>query len=875
MNYIKNSAAVIMIIIIFSCQQAKITQDDNANIIIDVAEQEEHNKPYPFDVSINKLCGNGVIDQDENGYFEECDDGNRINGDGCNDLCRWECGYWHLYVETLAAISDDKSRHEILLRDQNSYLYFCPYLDVGSQGALEPSKRSHEHQGICSEDLVPIKDQTSLSGWRSPDILSDVSKGVSSIDGAVLDVNALNNAVAIWHIDTPNYIAVSSYFYGSGFTPQLIISSLELNEEDKPKYTAQGDPHIALNNNNYAVAVWEGFVFDDNTATDYDVIISATRDQNGLWSPVVTIGPNADELDRENPIVAVNDNGLAVAIWHERDTVLGYVKIMASFLPFAGAWSTPYMIQGNIQRFREDSPDVKIDASGNVVVVWKNKDVVGIDSLYAASYDQSIASWSLPILLDQALDFTLPKVAIDINYGNAVAVWARNNNTLYEMMAASFIKGIGWAKPVLLDTTTNGSINHPHVVRDRFGYTTAVWDKQENTISQIYASSLSLRGIWSPPGLLSTSGSYNVINVGLDQRPLSVDSQGVVRLIYNAINNNDSVIKSVTKIGQSWQDPETIFSPDTSTFTHNIGGGVCGFAIALWGLLTPAPFGFNEVQASIHDNNLAPFMLNEVSSCLSPDHAENCNEILGCCRNIAICDAICEEFCGDGIWDRDASDGYFEACDDGNNIIFDGCTPQCQLNGCGDGYIYANEQCDDGNNINGDNCSSSCLFIATTSTGNPIPLVDASGNDPTPGVVSDTKTNILLSPYCEDGLPISDIQFVMDIDHNFVGDLIITLTYGNSMIDTEIINQPLSSSALNGVYSFHDAYVDFIPNAFSPPFANPIPNGLYLPVEYLSVFIGLPATSIWKLTITDVSVGDSGTLNGWDVLIQCNPEFSP
>lgn len=68
----------------------------------------------------------------------------------------------------------------------------------------------------------------------------------------------------------------------------------------------------------------------------------------------------------------------------------------------------------------------------------------------------------------------------------------------------------------------------------------------------------------------------------------------------------------------------------------------------------------------------------------------------------------------------------------------------------------------------------------------------------------------------------------MDIDHTFVGDLIITLTYDNSTIDTEIINQPLSDSDLNGVYSFHDAYVDFIPTAFLPPFSSPITNGLYM-----------------------------------------------
>ena len=41
--------------------------------------------PYSITASRENLCGNGVIDQGE-----ECDDGARENGDGCNALCRLE-----------------------------------------------------------------------------------------------------------------------------------------------------------------------------------------------------------------------------------------------------------------------------------------------------------------------------------------------------------------------------------------------------------------------------------------------------------------------------------------------------------------------------------------------------------------------------------------------------------------------------------------------------------------------------------------------------------------------------------------------------------------------------------------------------------------
>ncbi len=72
--------------------------------------------------------------------------------------------------------------------------------------------------------------------------------------------------------------------------------------------------------------------------------------------------------------------------------------------------------------------------------------------------------------------------------------------------------------------------------------------------------------------------------------------------------------------------------------------------------------------------------------------------------------------CGDGL----VRDG--EACDDGNQIPWDGCSadcqwePTCPVSGgpcssrCGDGMVLSGdeEECDDGNNIDGDGCSADC-----------------------------------------------------------------------------------------------------------------------------------------------------------------------
>lgn len=69
---------------------------------------------------------------------------------------------------------------------------------------------------------------------------------------------------------------------------------------------------------------------------------------------------------------------------------------------------------------------------------------------------------------------------------------------------------------------------------------------------------------------------------------------------------------------------------------------------------------------------------------------------------------VCEgpPICGNGI-----TGGTAEQCDDGNTVSGDGCDSNCQLEGapvCGDGQVFSGEACDDGDTDNGDGCSSTC-----------------------------------------------------------------------------------------------------------------------------------------------------------------------
>jgi cysteine-rich repeat protein len=60
--------------------------------------------------------------------------------------------------------------------------------------------------------------------------------------------------------------------------------------------------------------------------------------------------------------------------------------------------------------------------------------------------------------------------------------------------------------------------------------------------------------------------------------------------------------------------------------------------------------------------------------------------------------------CGDGFLDPEEGEG----CDDGNLEPGDGCSPECQITGCGDGVLQDGEECDDGNTDPSDLCTDQC-----------------------------------------------------------------------------------------------------------------------------------------------------------------------
>ena len=118
-----------------------------------------------------------------------------------------------------------------------------------------------------------------------------------------------------------------------------------------------------------------------------------------------------------------------------------------------------------------------------------------------------------------------------------------------------------------------------------------------------------------------------------------------------------------------------------------------------------------------------------------------------------------------------------------------------------------------------------------------------------------------------DNLPISEVNLSLDLEHNFLSDLIISLT---SPAGTTIILTSNSCGDLRDINAvFNNSASNFICQG------NPAINGTVKPLGSLASFKGESAFGEWTLTVVDTAPADGGVLNGFSVEICVEGELRP
>lgn len=246
------------------------------------------------------------------------------------------------------------------------------------------------------------------AGWSPPHNMNESSLG-SAVAGTVA-FDDFGNALAIWLEFSDLYS--SRYVPGVGWgNPQLVESQLQWNGQRAS---------VGFDRYGNAVAVWAC-----NTSERYD--IWSNRYTVGLgWGAAELLETN-DSGDAFDPVVGVDDDGNALAVWRQSDL--------------------PYTVTPNVNH------------------IWSNRYVAGI-------------GWGTPELRENnsVYDAYGQTVAM-FGSGDAIVAWYEYNDSWLNVWTSRFSKARGWGPPEPLDGSDNSFSHHPRLAVNKEGRALIVWQE--------------------------------------------------------------------------------------------------------------------------------------------------------------------------------------------------------------------------------------------------------------------------------------------------------------------------------------------------------------------------------------------------------------
>lgn len=434
---------------------------------------------------------------------------------------------------------------------------------------------------------------TAKAGWSA---LAPVDgKGPEFLPSVTID--AQGNALALWMTNGPNNgpgneMWASRYVPGTGWaTPTRVDTT-----DGTPNMTGPGTsaPQLVGSADGHAVALWEQFVasvgyglwarpYDpatgwgtavqlapDETSETYaagidakgnaivawtqrtdvvDTRVFATRyTVGGSWStpaqiqqpaqtgPGAVTGVSGQDIYNESVNIAVTSSGNAALTWLQTDTT-NTALWTATFDPDNG-WTdvNPVVTTPDPLTKHVFSPDVGMDAKGNLTLVWAELDIETTGNFAATMSQRYVAGtgWQTPQAVTtpftEAASLTYPPVVTVNEQGIAAVMWIWPDGTLQASVADAAGK---WgatqqisAHPYLLGSRL------PQLVVDAAGNATLAWtDTGTSGSNDIFTSRYS-NGAWGTATLFGQNPQ------DANYPALAVNASGVTALVWQLYKDN-------------------------------------------------------------------------------------------------------------------------------------------------------------------------------------------------------------------------------------------------------------------------------------------------------------------------------------------------
>jgi hypothetical protein len=313
--------------------------------------------------------------------------------------------------------------------------------------------------------------------------------------------------------------------------------------------------------------------------------LAASAGATPMWLAPVNLSEAG--FTGESPQVAVDAHGDVTAVWGRGGG--GNYAVQTATRPAGGAWQAPITLS-------EASVDaggaqVAVDPEGDAVAVWDTFPVppATARTIQAAVRSASTGVWSAPVTLGAIGEPTgNPQVAVD-SHGNAVAVWEEQPvNPGPQYIQASFRPAGGtWSAPVSISP---GNVAfRPHVVMDPEGNAVVTWFGYDSVQSAVRLAS---SGTWQQPVEVTTIGSEAGGRPG--GPALAVDGLGDVVTAWSSTvgSGSNHIVQAATlPAGGAWQTPVALSEAGLDAGSPDVALDPQGDAVVTWSAATSAIVG--------------------------------------------------------------------------------------------------------------------------------------------------------------------------------------------------------------------------------------------------------------------------------------------
>lgn len=295
------------------------------------------------------------------------------------------------------------------------------------------------------------------SGWGSAQLIENL---VGDLYQPRIAMDSGGNAIAVWSSQYDRIYA-NRYVAGGGWGTAQRLDSM-----------SGGNPDIVMDPSGSAIVVWQGS--DINGSGIYARFFST----GSGWSAPQLIGTRNGADSVNNARIVVDGNGNAIAVWSQSNGTS--YNLTANRYTQGIGWGTAQPIE-TLSR-EADEADIAMNASGDAVVVWRDRTLDGNGNLvdapvYAVRYTPG-SGWGTVQRLDSGTNYgyvlDVPRVAIDAQ-GNAIAVWHDYDGAGQRIYARRYVAGSGWGALEQLQSPTGNDAWRPDVAMDANGNAIAVW----------------------------------------------------------------------------------------------------------------------------------------------------------------------------------------------------------------------------------------------------------------------------------------------------------------------------------------------------------------------------------------------------------------